>query len=1332
VRIAPESSNEVREIEANSRARPAAESAAPRTSRFAQRAAQQASSSSSPSPGFSWAPGRFTLPLNGDEHAARVADEADEEEEEELGAPIEAAAPVMRGVRERVPGGAGAAAQPKAPGESRFAAMRRLNAEGGTSGSKPTGFPAVSHRDTSSGTSSSATDASTSTQWLDEDGLPMSAFRRARLQAAGKGPPAQKAASVAKPAAPAATSSSSAPSTSALPGQDMATSQLMRDADAENERKVQRMDAAQVESELEELKAHFGAEMLELLRGRKADTQKTVSQAPELPLPQEPSPAPQPSASAGPSRAKAAPASSDAATPADIHSRYFPDEPAAPSGLQWMLDQTAGAANPAPEPGSTTRFDFEGRVVRRGEARPGEGLHHHGADADAAGYTAAELLHLARSTVPAQRVSALNTLQRVLETHAQLLGMPAEADPVASALDAAHVRQRLALTAVWLLRDRQRSVRLAALLALRAALASAARGPAPFAAVEAPHLPAPVREETFEVAVKRDIVDGTLRAGLTSALTIALAEAPELCDVAVDVLYLVASHSPFAAHAATSEAGLLEALGEHALRARGERANARALDVLLLCASADVASARRVATGPASQLLRYVAMPPWLLDESTTAHAWLLLTGTLRLHATLARYGLGAPLLASAWSNIAALFTWATARAAQAMQMQQHEADFVAALMQLAAAWTTCAADPHSTTPAHAVQWAQVETWGETALEVLTALARSVASGTSRDWLASAGQAACLLRIWLAAAQKKDETARARHLSALASSTNSLATISEAVCAALQEASSCNAAQPFWRHGQARALRLARAASAGTEVARLCIAAQLEAPPVLAEAAQRLLRSGVWHELDHEGALATGSAGVRQTLVCFCAAAGLGERSDKTVSPAILSLLRPGDEQTALQIVEQYLALDDAQVLRPFMAESLRIPLNAQGLPHYAPEVGSQGAIARTATLFLALPPQPPSEDEELAVEGSEDEPQTRKQNAHDVDPISGARLWRSATSGLPLRRDWTLQALDDLLHSGDCAALNRPKALPEAWDANERQLVQATLELTLRSTTRAMQSAAGESGTVAASLPSASEILLGICKVFLLEADTTPNPRASGAATGRDLFRDATIAPLLDDLFALSRQLAQLPSARVDSLEQAAQRDGAPFYQLYTDLLGLYDSISFGDARFGKALLAPLPMSYAPDYRKLLWGDYAHLLPTLRIALDEAPCESALGFAAYLEPRETDTDMLRRYAAALLGGRLTPQGSPLLHRIATHHLAAALWTAPDGHPDAVLARRLFSGAPSGAAVQLRELLVRYDVQAARTEEEPTAQSPSVPQEIVRQREEALTRALAA
>ncbi|EKJ78653.1 hypothetical protein FPSE_01141 [Fusarium pseudograminearum CS3096] len=111
---------------------------------------------------------------------------------------------------------------------------------------------------------------------------------------------------------------------------------------------------------------------------------------------------------------------------ATLHKKYFPNLPADPSKLAWMApipteDSPADKDSsyyPHPEIAvNALRFDFKGRFLspRVSRAIPSsKGLHHHGDAPEAAGYTVAELAHLARSAVPAQRCMAFQTLGRIL------------------------------------------------------------------------------------------------------------------------------------------------------------------------------------------------------------------------------------------------------------------------------------------------------------------------------------------------------------------------------------------------------------------------------------------------------------------------------------------------------------------------------------------------------------------------------------------------------------------------------------------------------------------------------------------------------------------------------------------------------------------------------------------------------------------------------------------------------------------------------------------------------------------------------------------------------
>ncbi|KAF7546797.1 hypothetical protein G7Z17_g8180 [Cylindrodendrum hubeiense] len=111
---------------------------------------------------------------------------------------------------------------------------------------------------------------------------------------------------------------------------------------------------------------------------------------------------------------------------ATLHEKYFPNLPADPSKLAWMApiptkDSPADQDSPYyPHPEitiSALRFDFAGRFLSPRVSRSipsSKGLHHHGEAPEAAGYTVAELAHLARSAYPAQRCMSYQTLGRIL------------------------------------------------------------------------------------------------------------------------------------------------------------------------------------------------------------------------------------------------------------------------------------------------------------------------------------------------------------------------------------------------------------------------------------------------------------------------------------------------------------------------------------------------------------------------------------------------------------------------------------------------------------------------------------------------------------------------------------------------------------------------------------------------------------------------------------------------------------------------------------------------------------------------------------------------------
>lgn len=110
----------------------------------------------------------------------------------------------------------------------------------------------------------------------------------------------------------------------------------------------------------------------------------------------------------------------------NLQKKYFPDLPADPSKMAWMApiptqDSIADKESPYYPHDEISvaalRFDFRGRFLSPRVSRKiptSKGLHHHGLAPEAAGYTVAELAHLARSAVPSQRCMAFQMIGRIL------------------------------------------------------------------------------------------------------------------------------------------------------------------------------------------------------------------------------------------------------------------------------------------------------------------------------------------------------------------------------------------------------------------------------------------------------------------------------------------------------------------------------------------------------------------------------------------------------------------------------------------------------------------------------------------------------------------------------------------------------------------------------------------------------------------------------------------------------------------------------------------------------------------------------------------------------
>lgn len=100
-----------------------------------------------------------------------------------------------------------------------------------------------------------------------------------------------------------------------------------------------------------------------------------------------------------------------------LHEKFFPDLPKDVSKLQWMKPVPDEQPPSVIDDVSQCRFDFNGNLVpptREIKSTTHSALHHHSDDPHLAGYTIPELQRLSRSTYPAQRTIAVQTLGRIL------------------------------------------------------------------------------------------------------------------------------------------------------------------------------------------------------------------------------------------------------------------------------------------------------------------------------------------------------------------------------------------------------------------------------------------------------------------------------------------------------------------------------------------------------------------------------------------------------------------------------------------------------------------------------------------------------------------------------------------------------------------------------------------------------------------------------------------------------------------------------------------------------------------------------------------------------
>ncbi|GJE92561.1 hypothetical protein PsYK624_087160 [Phanerochaete sordida] len=921
-------------------------------------------------------------------------------------------------------------------------------------------------------------------------------------------------------------------------------------------------------------------------------------------------------------------------TPEDIRRRFFPNAAPHDPSLAWI----EGPSNAEPDSiSSTLRFDLAGRPISAADAEklPTHlGLHHH-AEGRHAGYTLDDIFLLSRSTVPAQRASMLDVLSKIAR---QLSNTARERGTNVQELAAQEDDLRKRMLAAGL-------------------EAMAERGTVGIRAVDLIWACVVFWDEAMNdvdgIELKSaadDILSSlpmeSVLTQISDALQVAALPHESLFQL-LEVLHRLAKHSNDVASAIIGTPKLLAAVMRRfvllpPVPEDTQHPEPEALRLLDTLAQSSRANASAIAES-ASALLRFaVTLPNASLYPAPLATG--LLSGTLRVYVSLARYGLCAQLATTAAEPLGALGAHLLGGACTLDSLRE-------AFLALREAWTTAARDPHRTQPSHDILWSQIAGWGwgSDILQLRTHLEPSQTRLWAALWRAEAA--------WLEGAAvnvpKGGEAEKRAALEALGPdfAEGKAKVVVAGAVAALEIALAAFAPDDIARTKAWR--MLAEPAGVLSAALRLWLASlpsqttPLSAPPFSLPFAEistlcaRLTLHPLWASVRTKAVPAHVLPLVRPLSLLLAVYLDFsrflpGAADDLWLAQAFTIALRlvPGDEERGVHLLERSTTL-----VSPTFMESRgwQVPpgiWESKGLESIAPFLTF--ALQNMPEKVAPLWPTPASLPNVTALRLSAPLPESMTH----------------ATTSLPLNRDWMSAPLDHLLRSGQSEVF---AALPQSWDFSETEIVRAALLL----------AKVHRETLVAHGLPqfalNREETVFALMKVFMLEHGQQEN-------SAEEVFRDAVVGRFMEDLLApfsfAAAQSLPAPAAQGPSLEDIAKPflgAGTPFYQYYTDFAGLYDAVSFGHALFGRLLLPPLAMRYPSDFRRCLYADFPQALRTLHIQPSGVPSSDLREF---LWPAETDAEVLAAYLRALVKGL---DRVAFVYWLALHHIACNVW--PDlGH----------------------------------------------------------------
>ncbi|XP_014636069.1 PREDICTED: RNA polymerase II-associated protein 1 [Ceratotherium simum simum] len=164
------------------------------------------------------------------------------------------------------------------------------------------------------------------------------------------------------------------------------------------------------------------------------------------------------------------------------------------------------------------------------------------------------------------------------------------------------------------------------------------------------------------------------------------------------------------------------------------------------------------------------------------------------------------------------------------------------------------------------------------------------------------------------------------------------------------------------------------------------------------------------------------------------------------------------------------------------------------------------------------------------------------------------------------------------------------------------------------------------------------------------------------------ELFRETPIQHLVAALLAQLCQPEVLPNLNLDCPLPGL----TSFPDLYANFLEHFESVSFGDHLFGALVLLPLQRRFSVTLRLTLFGEHVGALRALGLPLTQLP----VSLECYTGPPEDNLALLQLYFRALVTGALRPRWCPVLYVVAVAHVNSFIFSQDPKSSDEVKAAR--------------------------------------------------------